>query len=137
METPISYKKVSPLDEATISLLYGRESGHKAGQYLTPQVIASPTYKRVPILTGILPTILVVILSGGLASFLLIWLRIHQARGLQGYSPGLLAAIRNGTFIVDEGYKEGGNVTQATLRALTFSSLAVSLTSPVSNVCRG
>ncbi|KAG9017978.1 hypothetical protein FRB90_012803 [Tulasnella sp. 427] len=124
MDIPMSYKRTPPLDEDTIALLYGKDTSYTAGQHPTPQVIASTKQKRVPILTGVLPTVLVVFLSAGLAIFLLAWLRIHQAQGLPGYDPGFLAAIRNGTFIVDEGYKENGEVVQASLRALTFSSVA-------------
>lgn len=69
---------------------------------------------------------LVVFLSAGLAIFLVTWLNVHQAQGLAGYEPGFFAAVRNGTFIVDEGYHESGDVVQASLRALTFSSVAVS-----------
>lgn len=67
---------------------------------------------------------LVVFLSAGLAIFLVTWLNVHQAQGLAGYEPGFFAAVRNGTFIVDEGYHESGDVVQASLRALTFSSVA-------------
>ncbi|KIO28923.1 hypothetical protein M407DRAFT_21998 [Tulasnella calospora MUT 4182] len=117
----MSHNIVQPLDENNIELLYG---GRNAGHHPTPQVVALTTRKRVPILTGVLPTILVVISSAGLAIFLLIWLRVHQPLGLSGYEPGFLAAIRNGTFVVDEGYKEDGEVVQASLSALTFSSVA-------------
>ncbi|KAG9034415.1 hypothetical protein FS837_002205 [Tulasnella sp. UAMH 9824] len=124
MDLPRSYQLSPPLDEDTIALLYPRNGSYKPSQNLTPQVVPSTKQRRVPIFTGVLPTMLVVFLSGGLAVFLLIWLRMHQAEGILGYEPGFLTAIRNGTFIVDEGYKEDGQVIQASLRALTFSSVA-------------
>ncbi|KAG8934867.1 hypothetical protein FRC01_014033 [Tulasnella sp. 417] len=124
MDLPSPYKRMPPLDEDTIALLYGPDAFYKPGQHPTPQVVPSTKQKRVPILTGVLPTMLVVFLSAGLAIFLIAWLRVHQAQGLLGYEPGFFAAVRNGTFIVDEGYKENGEVVQASLRALTFSSVA-------------
>ncbi|KAG8914567.1 hypothetical protein FRC00_012391 [Tulasnella sp. 408] len=124
MELPASYKRTPPLDEDTTALLYGRDTSYRAGQHPPPQVIPSAKQKRVPIFTGVLPTMLVVFLSAGLAIFLVTWLHVHQAQGLWGYEPGFFAAIRNGTFIVDEGYHESGAVVQASLRALTFSSVA-------------
>lgn len=119
----MSHNLVPPLDENTIELLYGRRN---ARQHPAPQIVASDKRKRVPILTGVVPTILVVVFSAGLAIFLIIWLRVHQPVGIPGYETGFLAAFRKGTFIVDEGYHEDGEVVQASLSALTFSSVAVS-----------
>ncbi|KAG9023618.1 hypothetical protein FS837_005694 [Tulasnella sp. UAMH 9824] len=117
----MSHNIVPPLDENTIELLYGSRN---ARQHPAPQVIALDKRKRVPILTGVVPTILVVLFSAGLAIFLIIWLRVHQPQGIPGYETGFFAAFRKGTFIVDEGYHEDGEVVQASLRALTFSSVA-------------
>ncbi|KAG8906915.1 hypothetical protein FRC01_007864, partial [Tulasnella sp. 417] len=112
---------LQPLDENTVELLNGN---HSAGPPPNPQVVTLTKRKRVPILTGVLPTILVVVFSAGLAIFLLVWLRVHQPQGLSDYEPGYLAAIQRGTFVVDEGYTEDGEIVQASLSALTFSSVA-------------
>ncbi|KAG9017977.1 hypothetical protein FRB90_012802 [Tulasnella sp. 427] len=120
----MSYKWTPPLDETTIGLLYGKDTKYNAEIHSEYQVIVLNKQKRAPILTGILPTVLVVFLSAGLGAFLIAWLLIHQAHGLPGYSPGFLGAVRNGTFVVDEGYKESGDVIQASLIALTFSAVA-------------
>ncbi|KAG8898000.1 hypothetical protein FRC00_003562 [Tulasnella sp. 408] len=124
MDLPLSYQLTPPLDEDTTALLYPRNDSYNARQNPTPQVVPSTKQRQVPIFTGVLPTMLVVLLSAGLAVFLLIWLRMHQAEGILGYEPGFLTAIRNGTFVVDEGYKEDGQVIQASLRALTSPSIA-------------
>ncbi|KAG8922896.1 hypothetical protein FRC00_006878, partial [Tulasnella sp. 408] len=124
MDLPLSYQLTPPLEEDTTALLYPRNDNYNARQNPTPQVVPSTKQRRVPIFTGVLPAMLVVLLSAGLAVFLLIWLRMHQAEGILGNEPGFLTAFRNGTFVVDEGYKEDGQVIQASLRALTFSSVA-------------
>lgn len=73
---------------------------------------------------GLLPTIFVIAVSFGLGSTLLLWLITHQAPTLQ---KGIGDAVRNGSFIVDEGSTRSPDGASAShLRALTFSALAVS-----------
>ncbi|KAG9050382.1 hypothetical protein FS837_005727 [Tulasnella sp. UAMH 9824] len=89
-----------------------------------PEIIISNAEKRIPFFTALLPSMIVVIFSGGLAIFIVSWFSIHQAQGLAGYETGLLNAIRNGTFIVDESYAIDGRAQEAPLRGLVFSSIA-------------
>lgn len=91
-----------------------------------PEVIISNEERRIPLLTVVLPNLIVVMISAGLAIFIIFWLNLHQPQGLRGYESGLLQTIRNGTFIVDESYAVSGRAQEAPLRGLIFSSLAVS-----------
>ncbi|KAG9050381.1 hypothetical protein FS837_005726, partial [Tulasnella sp. UAMH 9824] len=97
-----------------------------------PEIIISNQEKRTPLFTALLPNLIVVLFSTGLAIFIIFWLHKHQPQGLEGYESGFLHTIRNGTFIVDESYQVKGRAQQAPLRGLIFSSLAthtISLTS--------
>lgn len=74
---------------------------------------------------GLLPTAFVVVVSLGLGSTLLLWLLTHQVHELQ---DGMMAAIRNGTFYIDEGSKKAADGSStSSMQVLTFSSVAVSL----------
>lgn len=89
---------------------------------------ASPTLSRTESKRvgwfGLLPAAFVFIISLGLGSTLLFWLLAHQVHSLQ---DGFLAAIRNGTFYVDEGSKKTADGDPVSLMwGLTFSSTAVS-----------
>ncbi|KAG8923722.1 hypothetical protein FRC01_012431 [Tulasnella sp. 417] len=97
---------------------------HQDAQDPRTEIIFSNQRKRIPFFTALLPNMLVVAGSAGLAIFIVFWLSIHQAQGLAGYEPGLLNTIRNGTFIVDESYAVSGRVQEAPLRGLIYSSIA-------------
>ncbi|KAG8953191.1 hypothetical protein FRC00_006431 [Tulasnella sp. 408] len=89
-----------------------------------PEIIVSNQERRIPVFRALLPNLIVVLFSTGLAIFIIFWLHKHQPQGLAGYQSGFLQTIRNGTFIVDESYQVKGRAQQAPLRGLTFSSLA-------------
>lgn len=105
--------------EVSKSLLANKE---EAG---SPRPVIITTAKRKGITyAGLLPTIFVISVSFGLGSTLLIWLVTHQSPIFQ---KGVGDAVRNGTFIVDEGSTRTPNGDSSShLRALTFSALAVS-----------
>ena len=95
------------------------------------------THRRIH-LVALVPTVVIFCLTAGLATVILAWLLNHQVTGIEGYEPTLIGAIRNGTFLVDEGTKRphhqvhGASASatpvtpSASLTALTISSAAVS-----------
>lgn len=78
---------------------------------------------------GVLPAIAVVGLTSGMATLILVWIRVRQFKDEElGYPSGFLHAIRKGEFTLHEGWKESkdGSELEAVMRILTFSVVAVS-----------
>lgn len=82
--------------------------------------------------SGLLPTAFVIAVTAGLGTLILVWLRYHQYGDGVNFKTGFSHALHDGYFTVYEGSKmddakTGSKQDVATMRVLTFSSLAVRL----------
>ncbi|TFK66272.1 hypothetical protein BDN72DRAFT_899979 [Pluteus cervinus] len=102
---------------------------YPASEREKPRIIVEKRKSRIGCVL-LLPTLILLFLSAGFASFLLLWLTVIH--GISG--PALKSAWAEGSFIVDEGRKVGQDGTQtARLLGLTISTITtnvVSITAP-------
>lgn len=97
-----------------------------------PDQVYMSTNRARLVWAGVLPAAIVIGLTAGMATLILVWLRVWQyADPSTGYRPGFVHAITHGKFTLDEGYKfsdgkRGANGLVAKMRVLTFSVVAAS-----------
>ncbi|KAG8903437.1 hypothetical protein FRC01_009200 [Tulasnella sp. 417] len=123
-----------PSRQSTILSTSSENSGRGLlDDVVSPVPLRTSTSTRRLGLIGTVPTFFVLLISFGFATLIVVWARTHQDGDPESGGLGIAAAVRNGSFVLNEGKRSASDANpHVSLRVLMFSALASHLISVTS-----